>query len=322
MLTVYARQNGLLVPSHLDAGRAVENDTVWVDLENPTQEEERLVEAALGLAVPTREEMQEIEVSSRLYQENGALFMTASVMSQVETERPLVTPISFILAGHRLVTIRYESPLPIRSYVAKAMRTANPCGTGEEVMVGILEAIVDRLADVLERVQHDMEDISSYIFRRENEGGAVDYSGTLRRIGRAQSLAAKARESLVSIGRLLTFVGRPGEEKQAKSVARTFKIVQRDILSLSDHASYLATNINFLLDATLGLINNDQTRVIKIFSLAAVIFLPPTLIASIYGMNFAVMPELDWWFGYPLALVMMVLSALVTYYLFKRRGWL
>jgi magnesium transporter len=144
----------------------------------------------------------------------------------------------------------------------------------------------------------------------------------LRRVGRTQALTTQARESLVSIARLLSFIGRPGETKLPKSFERGFKTIARDVMALSDHASFLASNINFMLDATLGMINSEQNGIIKIFSVAAVVFLPPTLIASVYGMNFDIIPELKWSLGYPFAIFLMIVSAVLPYYYFKRRGWL
>ncbi|MFZ1991726.1 MAG: CorA family divalent cation transporter, partial [Alphaproteobacteria bacterium] len=169
--------------------------------------------------------------------------------------------------------------------------------------------------------QHDMDGFSGDIFARDKNSAQLDFEALLSRIGRAQGLTSRARESLVSIGRLLTFLGRPAEGLE-NTPGHTFSTLSRDVVSLSDHASYLSNNINFLLDATLGLINNEQTNIIKIFSVAAVVFLPPTLIASIYGMNFKFMPELSWWVGYPLSLALMIGSVVGTYWFFKQRKWL
>jgi magnesium transporter len=327
MLTAYVRtDNASLQAAAVPLDQPIPAQTLWVDLKEPTGEEVRLVNFWLGIEVPTREEMQEIELSSRLYHENNATYMTATLLAQTDTEQPVSSPVTFVIAAHRLVTLRYVDPNPFRAFAVQIKRpTAQQLHSGEEIMGGLLDAIVDRLADILERVQHDMDTLSSEIFGRDNKNGPVDYEEILRRIGRAQGLTSRARESLVSIGRLLTFLGRPGdakEGKQEKQLSRSFRTVSRDVLSLSDHSSYLANNINFLLDATLGLINNEQTSIIKIFSVAAVVFLPPTLIASIYGMNFRFMPELQWWIGYPMSIALMIASVVGTYWFFKHRKWL
>ncbi|MDO8288922.1 MAG: magnesium transporter CorA family protein [Parvibaculum sp.] len=323
MITAYVRSNGTLSPVPVEPHGVIPEEAVWIDLVEPTPEEERFVNGTLGLEVPSEEEMQEIEVSSRLYQEGNALYMTATLIIGADTTAPGRTPVTFVLVGHRLLTLRYATPLPFRVFAAKARRHTIPSSTGEEVLAGLLDAIVDRVADILERVQGQLDTLSGEIFVRETEPGKLDFDEVLRRVGRNHALTAQARESLVSIARLLSFIGRPSENsKQAKNFGRGFKTISRDVMALSDHASFLASNINFVLDATLGMINSEQNGIIKIFSVAAVVFLPPTLIASIYGMNFDVMPELHWAIGYPLALGLMVVSAVLPYWYFKRRGWL
>jgi magnesium transporter len=291
---------------------------LWLDLLAPTKEEEKLAEEGLAIELPTREEMREIELSSRLYQENGALFMTATVMTHVEGANPETEPVTFVLIGQRLVTIRYANPLPFRAFIAQCQRNTELGASGETILVGLLDAIIDRVADVLERVQHDMNQVSRTIFSREK----TDYQEALRTIGHAEGLTSRTRESLVSIGRVLSYLSRPSEVKPNKALARSLKTLSRDVLSLSDHSNFLANNINFMLSATLGMSNIEQTDVIKIFSVMSVIFLPPTLIASIYGMNFQFMPELGWGFGYPVSLLLMVIAAIIPYLYFKRRGWL
>ncbi|WP_088345645.1 MULTISPECIES: magnesium/cobalt transporter CorA [Rhodomicrobium] len=318
MITAYVRNNGTLTPVAVEKGRPLPADAIWIDLYGPTKEEESLAEEALGVELPTREEMREIEISSRLYQENGALFMTVTVMTQVEGDNPEAEPITFVLIGQRLATIRYANPMPFRVFASQCQRQAELGLSGETILVGLLDAIIDRLADVLERVQHDMNQVSRKIFSREK----TDFEEVIRTIGHAEGLTSRSRESLVSIGRVLSFLSRPNEVKPNKALARALKTLSRDVLSLSDHSSYLANNITFLLNAVLGMSNIEQTDIIKIFSVMAVIFLPPTLIASIYGMNFQYMPEIGWSFGYPVSIIMMILAGVLPYLYFKRRGWL
>ncbi len=317
MITAYVHVNGALRAVPVAIGETLPENAIWIDLFNPQPLEEHVLEDALHIDIPTREEMREIEVSSRLYQENGGVYLTASVLTRSDSEAPELDPITFVLVGHRLVTIRYSEPVPFQVFIAQAKR-ATSCVSGEAVLAELLDAIVDRIADILERVQNDINQASGVVFARDK----VDFQDVLRKIGFAQGLTARTRESLVSINRLLLFLSRMGENKPNKILGRSFKTLSRDVISLSDHASFLANNINFLLDATLGMINIEQTGIIKIFSVAAVAFLPPTLIASIYGMNFATMPELSWKFGYPMSIALMILSAIIPYLYFKRRGWL
>jgi magnesium transporter len=293
---------------------------VWIDLFDPSDAEERAVEAALGLGVPTREEMAEIEDSSRLYVEDGAVVMTVNLPVGTETEEPELAPVTFILAGGRLVTLRYHEPRAFKSFPQRAERLDLNCSDGLSVLLSLLEVIVDRLADILEAIGREVDRLSRAVFRPQ---GAADYQTVLRGLGRQGDLVRYASDSLVSLERLYVFVtaaaaGGPG----GKDGKARLKTLGRDTRFLSEHAGSLSAKLNFLLDATLGMISIQQNAIIKIFSVAAVVFLPPTLIASIYGMNFEVMPELHWLAGYPFALGLMVLSAVVSYWFFKSRGWL
>lgn len=309
-----------------DGFAANQNRIVWADLFSPTQDEEADIEQWLGVSIPTREEMEEIEISSRLYVEDGAYFMTATLPAQADSDDPVMSPVTFVLAGNRLVTIRYHEPRAFQTFPLRAEKVATGCTTGETILLGLLEAIVDRLADILERASGGVEAISKDIF---NPKGAMaskrdrDFQRLLKDIGAKETLTSDIRSSLTSLQRLSGFlVNVVGQAKNGKDAKTRVKTLSRDVLSLTDHANFLSQKITFLLDATLGMINIEQNGIIKIFSVAAVIFLPPTLVASIYGMNFEMMPELKWLFGYPFALGMMVVSAILPYWYFRRRGWL
>jgi magnesium transporter len=323
VLTIYESREGDL---KRQTGRPrITEQAVWIDLLNPTQAEETKVERSLKFDVPTREEQQEIEVSSRLYQEDGAHFMTATLLYQPEQGEPRTTPVTFILAGQRLVTVRYAEPRAFSIYVARCNRSETDLNSGAAILIGLIETIVDRLADFIERIQAEVEGLSHSIF--EIKGGVATrqrrFDVLLRAIGREGEITSKARESAHSLGRLLTFlVHAANERKLGKPLQARIRTAARDVTSLTDHVTYLSGKIIFLLDATLGMINIQQNDIIKIFSVAAVVFLPPTLLASIYGMNFHHMPELDWLFGYPFALILMVLAAVLPYIYFKRKGWL
>jgi magnesium transporter len=304
---------------------AVPESAVWVDLVNPTAAEDKAVERLAGIAVPTREDMQEIEISSRLYIENGARYMTATLMCHSDSDMPRTTAVTFILAGHRLVTVRYDTPKPFALVEHKLARACSPGITGEQVLMELLDAVIDRCADILERIGADVDQVSHDIFEPEKErhGHAKQYSQILIAIGRKGDLTSKVRESLVSIGRLVTFLSAVVEGvKWSKDMREQLKTMQRDVASLTDHASYLSNKITFVLDAMLGVVNLEQNNIIKLFSVMAVVLMPPTLIASIYGMNFKDMPELQWAHGYPLALLAMIAAAVVPYYVFKLKKWL
>jgi magnesium transporter len=305
---------------------ALPETAVWIDLVKPTAAEDKAVERLAGIAVPTREDMQEIEISSRLYIENGARYMTATLMCAADTENPRTTAVTFILANHRLVTVRYDEPKPFLLVENKLARSCGPGVTGESVLMELLDAVIDRNADILERAGSDMDSISHQIFEpggAARTGHAKRYSDILIAIGRKGDLTSKVRESLVSIGRVVTFVAAAVDGvKWSKDMREQLKTMQRDVTSLTDHASYLSNKITFVLDAMLGVVNLEQNNIIKLFSVMAVVLMPPTLIASIYGMNFKVMPELEWTHGYPYALVAMLLAAVLPYVFFKWKKWL
>jgi len=296
-------------------------DAVWIDLFEPSQEEEKTVEAALGFEVPTREEMQKIEISSRLYREDDILFMTATILTKADTSHPEGSAVTFILAPRQLVTVRYADPAPFQNFRKRIEASGKQYDSPGKVFEGLIDAIVERLAEILERVGSALDSVSLEVFTPPTtpSGGKPqrhDFDKILRRVGRCSDLISKARESLVSLRRLLLFFNEtPKPELHMKTVLN-------DLTSLSDHASFLSTKVNFLLDATLGLINIEQNGIIKIVSVAAVVFLPPTLVASVYGMNFDVMPELKWVLGYPFAVFLMISTAVLPYVFFKRKGWL
>jgi magnesium transporter len=318
MITVYAFTGEALSIGLLSPDRPLREDVVWIDMLNPSEAEQRLVETTIKLDLPTREEMGEIEVSSRLYTKNGALFMTASLAVGSDTDDPSLEPVTFILTEHRLVTVRHADPAPFRTFSATAQRSGASLNNGGAILAGLLDAAVDRIADLLEGVQADIHGLSRAILSKDK----TDFDVALRKIGLIQAQTSQLRESLVSVGRLLMFLSRPGEYAPGKMLARSLKTIQHDVTSLSNHSSFLTSNINFLLDATLGMVNIEQTGIIKIFSVAAVVLMPPTLVASIYGMNYRHMPELEWTYGYPVALAIMVLAAALPYLFFKMKGWL
>lgn len=307
-----------------DDGPPIPTQAVWIDLLEPSVEEEKLVEASFGIEVPTREEMKEIETSNRLYEDNGALYMTMTVAAQLDTDRPMSMAVTFILAGNRLITNRYMDTKPFQQFIAYAGKHPASCPNAVTILAGLMEAFIERIADVLERVGADLDSVSSNIFARNGSGQPTsrDLRAMIERIGFNGELNSKGRESLVSLGRLLMFVQQsvPGISTEQRD---RFHSISRDVLSLSDHASFLGSKVSFLLEATLGLINVEQNNIIKIFSVAAVLFLPPTLIASIYGMNYHLLPDLPGKYSnFFFSIGLMVASMGVTFALFKRKGWL
>ena len=300
-------------------GWSMPADVVWLDLLTPSRPEELCVEKALGVLLPTREEMLEIEPSSRLYQDNGATFLTALVLYNSDSGLPSAGPVTFVLVGQRLVTIRYMEPKSFALFAAQAKRQPGLCPNGMQTFLGLVDAIVDRTADILENVGAEVEAVSEEVFLSDPSRRFTDI---LQRLGRAQNAAAKIRDSLVSLGRLASFASLADQIEREAEFRDHLRTISRDVTSLRDQAGFLSGNISFLLDTALGLINIEQNAIIKIFSVAAVAFLPPTLIASIYGMNFHHMPELERTWGYPAVLGLMAAVEGSVLLYFWRRGWL
>jgi magnesium transporter len=316
--------DGSLVEAKLTS---IPDTATWVDLEEPTEEEERLVERCIHMDVPTEDEMAEIEPSSRLYEKAGALYLTVSVLYGVQDGDPKTTPISFVLTDNRLVTVRYVTPKPVLAFIDHARRDPDLVRDAPTALVRLLDALIDRLADELEDVSGDMETLSATIFHKKMEQRripAARLTAMLTRIGRIQTLITKIRYSAVSMLRMLSFLSaatRFNADTQA-DVRHHLTSLSTDCASLSEHASFLSDNVTFLLDASLGLISIEQNAAMKLFSWAALVFLPPTLIAGIYGMNFEFMPELKWAHGYTFALALILGSAVLPILYLKRRGWI
>jgi magnesium transporter len=324
MLRMYSRIENKLVPV---SACEPNNPPTWMDLIEPTEDEVHEVEQAIAITIPTKAEMEEIELSARLYTEENAVFMTLTALAHLDTDNPIKTPITFILKGNSLVTVRYVEPRPFVAYLSRAQRAGGlPHHNGEQVMLGLIEAMIDRTADALERIGNDMDTISREIFKKGREKvnkKTRNLASLITQVGHKGELLNMVQESLVSTSRLIAYYAALedlGDDN--RTTKHLMRVIQRDATSLGDHAGALSSRLDFLLNATLGLINLEQNQIIKIFSVAAVVFLPPTLVASIYGMNFTHMPELTWLLGYPWAISLMALSALLPFLYFKRKGWL
>jgi len=295
---------------------------IWVDLEAPGTDMLTRLSARFGVALPTRADQDEIEQSSRLYLEGSVPVMTVLLPARTESGGLESAPVSFVLMPERLVTIRHHAPRPFATFPEKAARAVHGCDTPEAVLAGLVEEIIDRLADITEQTGHEVDAVSRRIFGSEPMK-SEDYRAALREIGRAEGRVMQLRESLTTIERMLGFLSPLIEERRAgKGLRAALKSQYRDARTISEQAGYLQQKTGFMLDAALGLINIEQNAIIKIFSVVAVAFLPPTLVASSYGMNFVNMPELDWPLGYPFAIGLMIISAAVPLWFFRRRGWL
>ncbi|WP_342164824.1 magnesium transporter CorA family protein [Methylobacterium sp. SD21] len=303
---------------------------VWIDLFDPSAEEVAAVEKETGLRIPTRAALSEVETSSRLRRLKGGLSLSTPMITFEQADSQL-KPLGFLLTKDHLVTVRFHD---LRAYGHAAQRLSEEeAGDPAETFIVLLEELVDSLADALEEMAADLDSLSSRIFdfdvrgpsaRRMEEPPPRRRDIALRRILRAISrrgkVLGKVRASLLGLERILPFVSSACDGLELNDDGR-FETIRRDIESLDEFETRLAENVQFLLDAALGLINIEQNNVFRVLTVVSVVGVPPTLIASIYGMNFKNMPELDWAYGYPYALGLIFLSAVMPIIYFRIRGW-
>ncbi|HEX7799844.1 MAG TPA: magnesium transporter CorA family protein [Asticcacaulis sp.] len=304
--------------------RARDSDAAWIDMFQPTRDEELAMEARLGVLLPTREDMAEIETSSRLYLENGAAFMTAQVAFFGGQEHLQSGPVTFVLAAQKLVTIRYIDPASFAIFAGHIDKQPVLCLDGPTAFLNLLDVIIDRTADLIERTQGGIDELSRSIFTRNRKGRLED---VLILLGNAQNDIVKIRDSLVGFARLTAFAAgldpalTRGTHTQTKEFHDRLHTLSQDVASLSDHATYVSGNIAFLLDAALGLINVEQNSVMKLISVTSVVFLPLTLIASIYGMNFDHMPFLHDPDAFWASMAIMAVIAVALVWWFRMKRW-
>ena len=320
MLYAYRQEGGKLVRLDPDADLT---QAIWIDLYKPMPAQTDRV-TALGVDVPTLADMEEIEISNRLYREPGADYITVVLPGQTETNTPLSSPVCFILTARQLITVRHHVPRPFETFPDRADKGGAGCDTAQKLFLGLMDEIVGRLADLLESAGRGLEEIYRTVYASGDQGRtAAMLQDALQLIGRESELIARVRLALLTLERAMSFAILGLSDKKADAVFRSIaKGLQRDIAALEVHCDYLATRVAQATDTTLGMINLLQNGTVRIVSVVAVLFLPPTLIASIYGMNFHVMPELDKPWGYPLALGLMLLSAGGTFLYFKWKKWL
>lgn len=326
MMTAY-RSNGQPVPlSPATPLAALEADIVWLDLNQPTRDEENRAERLMHIDVPTRADLRDIEPSSRLHADENAIYLTASILCRADGPSPVLTDVAFVLTPSCLVTVRYDDPKSFMMFAAALCNMPGGATSAPLTLARLMETIADRTAEILEQAETRGDALLLRIFGENDEAprrrNPKELQRLLGEISAHHRLISKTRSSLATLSRVLTFLQTVEAVKQNREVKDLVKSTARDIQSLSEHANFLSGNITFLLDASLGLINVEQNAIIKIFSIASVVFLPPTLVASIYGMNFDYMPELDWSVGYPSSLVLMAISAIIPFLFFRWKGWL
>ncbi len=338
MILVYHSTKRGMVKTEITPQDKLPRSVLWIDLVEPTPEEERYIANNLDIDTPNREELDKLEVVSPYYKEDNAYFMTVTILYKQEADSPRSMPITFIITPKCLVTLRHARPRTFSNFASRALRKSDLYSSPELILEGLVEALVHRIGDVLEKTGNELDELLLKVFDRKQDAVKSStkantseyYDDIIKQIGRYGNFISKNRESLVSISRMLIFFGQITQEKPAdgkatnsrKGYAMQFRNISREVHSLSEYANFLSQRNNFLLDATLGMLNVEQNMIIKVFTVAAAVFMPPTLIASIYGMNFKAMPELEWLLGYPFALMIMIISALIPYLFFRKKGWI
>jgi magnesium transporter len=322
MITAFANRDG-----SVRRITAPLRDALWIDLLEATQEETAQVAAEAALAIPSEQAVNEIESSSRLATRHGALYLTMPLVSRPETE-PRAVSIGFVLTPERLITVRFAGSRVFDNFMAALSEGDAGASCSTHIMIGLLEAIVDRQADALEQVRNELETISHRIFSQDMAAasGRKREDSTLRAtlisLGRIGDLVSHIRESQVGASRIVPYLETSAESWLPHELVPRLHTLRRDIASLNDFDTHLNDKLQFLLDATLGFINIAQNNVMKVLTVVSVVGIPPVLVAGIYGMNFKIIPELEWSYGYAYGLGMIVLTTLIPLGIFKWRNWI
>ena len=292
---------------------------VWIDLFTPRADEVTAVNA-LGVDVPSLADMEEIEVSNRLYRENGTDYLTVVLSGHSDSNQPISGPVTFICQTNRLITVRHHRSRPFETYPERADKVGPGCTDGSRLFLSLFEEIIGRLADLLESVGRGLDEVSRNTFSDRPKPDTLQRA--LQKLGREGDLIGIVRLALLTMERALSFFGLSLEDRGGAALRPQVKSLFRDIQALEVHCDFLSQRVGLASDATLGMINLAQNSTVRIVSVVAMLFSPPTLIASIYGMNFAHMPELAQGWGYPAALGAMLASSIGAWAFFRWKNWL
>jgi magnesium transporter len=320
MINVFVLQNGRLSQIPIESREDLVNVTpVWVDLTDPSDEERDWVSTIFGVMLPDEDEVKDIEASARYYEaDNGDLHLRSDFLLEEDEGESRVVTVAFILARNMLFSLHNDDLPVFRLVRMRARSRPGSIGDFKDVLLDLYSTDVEYSADALEGIYQNLEEVSRSVLQKDISD--QDAAASLNAMAREEDLNGRIRRNMMDTRRAVSFMMRgrllsPDQFDDARQILR-------DIESLDGHTAFLFDKINFLMDATVGFININQNKIIKIFSVASVAFLPPTLIASIYGMNFRILPELDWSFGYPFAILLMIASAVTPFLYFRRRGWL
>ncbi len=320
MIITYLDQNNSIQRSN---NYILDQSTKWIDLFCSTKEEAALIEKFLGINIPDQEEMSQIEISERLYVEGKTLYITIVQLVTLESSFPEAHAVTFILHEDRLITVRYNEFKAFAVFNNKLSKSTVDCKyTSHEIFFALLRNFVGILSDTLEYISVEIDSYGRKVFNNDIQSNdRFNYAEILKKIGQQGDLLSKSRESLISLTKAINYALKFPTFNQDKDSALVLETLSNDITSNIDFAQFTSGEVIFILDATLGMIAIEQNNIIKIFSMVSIFFLPPTLIASIYGMNFSIMPELKLPYGYPMAIIAMLLSIYITYKYFKKKKW-
>jgi len=320
MLSAFVLEEGRVIQAQIDdKDDLTRKDLVWVDLAYPSEEERELVQSVFPLELPDDEELQDLEASARYYQDQHGIHIRSTFVQTADDVASIVN-MSFSLHQGRLLTVHDDDLSLLRLFRMQARSSRGMVRDAADILLSCYELGVERDADVLERIYTALDEVGTVVLSRKKEITSRIMRDNVERIAAQEDLNSKVRLDLIDNRRALSFLLR--SRVLSPDQAQRVKGVLRDIDSLNGHTGFIFDKINFLMDALLGMINLEQNKIIKIFSIAAVVFLPPTLVASIYGMNFEHMPEMKWPLGYPMALLLMVFAAGAPYLYFRQKGWL
>lgn len=318
MLSAFTLSNNRLSQIHLEENDDLSTDSpIWIDIIAATAEERRWIEHTYQLTLPKPEHLRDIEASARFYEEHGELHLRSDFLLGKQSDSRSVT-VAFVLTGNILISVHDEDLPVFHSLRAHTHLQSGELGSSKDVLIDLYSMDVEFSADALEEVYADLGQVSQAVL--QNTLSDKQAADVLASIAQAEHLNGRIRRNVMDTRRAMSFLMR-SKLLSAEQLDDARQIMQ-DIDSLDGHTSFLFDKINFLMSATVGFININQNKIVRLFSVASVALLPPMLIASIYGMNFHHMPELDWGAGYPFAMVLMGLSVLLPFWLFQRKGWL
>lgn len=327
-MIIYVKNKQKIEKKLFSLEQEIPSNIIWIDIVDISPEEELKLEQYFKINIPTSEENKNVSVSNRLYEEQGAIFMTITLhLNQCDDNICNLKPhnITFIVIKDILITIRdADSNLfdNVLSHVEpEHIKSKNK---GFSLLLILLKNIINNTSAFLENIGHILNIQNDNIICStpiNDHSDKLNYKTLLKEITNIGNTVSQIHESLTTFSRMLTFISQLNSVLQHKDFVYRIKIFLKDVDALKEKDTFLSNKVNFLLDATLGLISIEQNNIIKIFSVVSVIFMPPTLIASVYGMNFEVIPELKWAIGYPLAIIVMLISSWLPYRFFKKKQW-